>query len=49
MRKPNGTIEHTAKPTSPEEQFTFEMVRMALVRHYWLQARRVTNESKANS
>lgn len=31
-----GRLKHVAKPTSPEEQFIFEMIRMAIVRHYWL-------------
>ncbi len=32
-----GKIRHIAKPTSPEEQFYFMMVKQAISRHYWLQ------------
>lgn len=32
-----GKIRHIAKPTSPEEQFYFMMVKQAIARHYWLQ------------
>lgn len=32
-----GKIRHIAKPTSPEEQFYFMMVKQAVARHYWLQ------------
>ena len=32
-----GKIRHIAKPTSPEEQFYFMMVKQAVERHYWLQ------------
>jgi len=32
-----GKIRHVAKPTSPEEQFNFMMVKQAISRHYWLQ------------
>lgn len=31
-----GKIRHIAKPTSPEEQFYFMMVKQAIARHYWL-------------
>ena len=31
-----GRIRHIAKPTSPEEQFYFNMVKQAIGRHYWL-------------
>lgn len=31
-----GKIRHIAKPTSPEEQFYFNMVKQAISRHYWL-------------
>lgn len=34
-----GRINHVAKPTAPEEQFIFGMIRLAIVRHYWLAAR----------
>ena len=33
----SGKIRHIAKPTSPEEQFYFMMVKQAISRHYWLQ------------
>lgn len=36
-----GRLNHVAKPTSPEEQFIFEMIRLAIVRHYWLTERSV--------
>jgi hypothetical protein len=32
-----GKIRHIAKPTTPEEQFYFMMVKQAVARHYWLQ------------
>lgn len=32
-----GKIRHIAKPTSPEEQFNFMMVKQAISRHYWTQ------------
>ncbi len=32
-----GKIRHIAKPTNPEEQFYFMMVKQAVARHYWLQ------------
>ena len=32
-----GKIRHIAKPTSPEEQFFFMMIKQAITRHYWLQ------------
>ena len=32
-----GKIRHIAKPTTPEEQFYFMMVKQAISRHYWLQ------------
>ncbi len=32
-----GKIRHIARPTSPEEQFYFMMVKQAIARHYWLQ------------
>ncbi len=32
-----GKIRHIAKPTSPEEQFYFMMVKQAISRHYWIQ------------
>lgn len=32
-----GKIRHIAKPTNPEEQFYFMMVKQAIARHYWLQ------------
>ena len=31
-----GKIRHVAKPTNPEEQFYFMMVKQAVARHYWL-------------
>lgn len=31
-----GKIRHIAKPTNPEEQFYFMMVKQAIGRHYWL-------------
>lgn len=36
MRDANGKLKHVAQPTTPEEQFIFEMIRMAIVRHYWI-------------
>lgn len=39
MQTEGGRLVPVAKPTSPEEQFIFSMVRLALVRHYWLDAR----------
>ncbi|OGZ59548.1 MAG: hypothetical protein A3F94_02215 [Candidatus Spechtbacteria bacterium RIFCSPLOWO2_12_FULL_38_22] len=30
-----GKIEHIAEPTRPKEQFRYQMVRQALMRHYW--------------
>lgn len=35
--KKTGKIRHIAKPTTPEEQFYFMMVKQAITRHYWLQ------------
>ncbi len=35
--KKTGKIRHIAKPTNPEEQFYFMMVKQAVARHYWLQ------------
>jgi len=35
--KETGKIRHIAKPTSPEEQFYFMMVKQGIARHYWLQ------------
>jgi len=35
--KKTGKIRHIAKPTNPEEQFYFMMVKQAIERHYWLQ------------
>ena len=32
-----GKIRHIARPTNPEEQFYFMMVKQAVARHYWLQ------------
>lgn len=32
-----GKIRHIARPTNPEEQFYFMMVKQAVERHYWLQ------------
>jgi hypothetical protein len=32
-----GKIRHIARPTNPEEQFNFMMVKQAIARHYWLQ------------
>ncbi len=32
-----GKIHYIAKPTSPEEQFYFMMIKQAIERHYWLQ------------
>lgn len=32
-----GKIRHIARPTTPEEQFYFMMVKQAIGRHYWLQ------------
>jgi len=32
-----GKIRHIARPTNPEEQFYFMMVKQAVTRHYWLQ------------
>lgn len=32
-----GKIRHIAKPTNPEEQFYFMMIKQAVARHYWLQ------------
>lgn len=32
-----GKIRHIAKPTNPQEQFGFMMVKQAIARHYWLQ------------
>jgi len=32
-----GKIRHISKPTNPEEQFYFMMVKQAVTRHYWLQ------------
>jgi len=31
-----GKIRHIARPTNPEEQFYFMMVKQAVERHYWL-------------
>lgn len=39
MRTENGRLKPVAKPTTPEEQFIFGMIRLALVRHYWLEVR----------
>ena len=36
MDKRTGKIRPIAKPTSPEEQFSFMMVKQAMARHYWL-------------
>jgi len=35
--KNTGKIRHIAKPTNPEEQFYFMMIKQAITRHYWLQ------------
>jgi len=32
-----GKIKHIAQPASPKDQFTFQMVRQAIVRHYWFE------------
>jgi len=32
-----GKIRHIARPTNPEEQFYFMMIKQAVARHYWLQ------------
>jgi len=37
VEEKTGKIRHIAKPTSPEEQFYFMMVKQAVGRHYWLQ------------
>ena len=37
VEEKTGKIRHIAKPTSPEEQFYFMMVKQAISRHYWLQ------------
>ena len=37
IEEKTGKIRHVAKPTSPEEQFYFMMVKQAVARHYWLQ------------
>ncbi len=34
--KQTGKIRHIARPTSPEEQFYFSMVKQAIARHYWV-------------
>lgn len=34
-----GKIRHIARPTTPEEQFYFMIVKQALTRHYWLRER----------
>ena len=36
MKDGMGRLKHVAKPTSPEDQFIFEMIRLAIVRHYWI-------------
>ena len=37
VEEKTGKIRHIAKPTNPEEQFYFMMVKQAVGRHYWLQ------------
>jgi hypothetical protein len=37
MDEKTGKIRHIARPTNPEEQFYFMMVKQAVARHYWLQ------------
>lgn len=37
VEEKSGKIRHFAKPTSPEEQFYYMMVKQAISRHYWLQ------------
>ena len=37
VEEKTGKIRHFARPTSPEEQFYFMMVKQAVGRHYWLQ------------
>ena len=32
-----GKIRHIARPTSPQEQFNYAMVKQAIARHYWIQ------------
>lgn len=42
-----GKIRHIAKPTAPDEQFYFMMVKQAISRHYWLREQ-LHHESSGN-